>query len=69
MADNPGSYRKDIQFGHATIPGSVGNTFEYRDGRQQTPMAVSQFSAKSYVYADNGRPWNRFITREDTKNS
>jgi hypothetical protein len=33
------------QFGHATIPGSLGNTFEYKDGRQQTPLAVSQFSA------------------------
>jgi hypothetical protein len=31
--------------GHATIADSVGNTFEYRDARQLTPLAVSQFSA------------------------
>jgi hypothetical protein len=41
--NNPLFDRKSVQFGHATIADSIGNTFEYRDAHQQTPLAVSQY--------------------------
>ncbi|MGA9150809.1 MAG: hypothetical protein WBZ36_09535 [Candidatus Nitrosopolaris sp.] len=44
MANNP-LYSKNVQFGHATVTASVGETFQPRYISQQIPLDVMQYSA------------------------
>jgi hypothetical protein len=41
MANNPPLYTKSVQFGHATVADSVGDTFEPRYIPQQAPLEIS----------------------------
>jgi hypothetical protein len=45
MTNNPAVYSKDIQLEHATIPDSIGNSFQPRYLPQQAPLGTSQYSA------------------------
>jgi hypothetical protein len=45
MGNNPPLYTKSVEFGHATVAGRLGNSFEPRYVPQQAPLGISQYSA------------------------
>jgi hypothetical protein len=53
MGNNPPLYSRSVEFGHATVQDSVGNSFQPRYISQQIPIAGSSYPSENQVIADS----------------